>query len=361
MEPHNEDRPKPTDVLTTMQGTQEDEPSTLGVSVEEAVDGTTGEADEGDLGASTDDSNQTVPSPETPQDVFMRPYVEVPVLAAFVSAEELARIYPASRAWPVEVAKRARGIYGKADLLPERPYAGSARLTPVEEPMALQVLDPVSHLVALDHTMPTSFNWVEIANLIATQAVTEPLSDATLPNNDAPTLADYSLYSAPNVLQLPSGGLLATEPVQVVPLGQTPEMFNGGTGPQQVIAVRYALQRTVQPIVVGYHEGRVFLLKGYGRVLRALSLGVERLLCLVYYGLDLGAPDFGVRVPGIEHTTINHLGHRRLYRGPLVRDFLDPALSVMTPARAKIWEVRFFAATSEASPHFSPEIELPLQ
>jgi hypothetical protein len=98
--------------------------------------------------------------------------------------------------------------------------------------------------------------------------------------------------------------------------------------------LKYQLAPPPEPILVGYEQGRYYLLTAYSRVIQALIGNVERLLCLVYYGLDLRLPNFGVRIIN-EHNAVNHFGPALLSgeMAPLVRDFLDDSLTAVVPSR----------------------------
>jgi hypothetical protein len=290
------------------------------------------------------------------RDLWAEPYGEYRILAGHLRGEDVAKVYPASQCWPEEVNNRARALTGSAKSVPSRLEAGQCRLFPVEEPEALAILEGVSQMLPFGPDVPVSYSWVEISNLIATAAVAEPLPrEATVFNNTPQSLAQYSLFgAAPNYKFGPNGALYLSTGVNVQPIHRAIE------GDQLV--VRYQLSQLPRPILVGYEQERCFLLNAYSRVLQALIGGVERLLCLVYYGLDLTAPQLGVRVLDPKGGAVNHFGRASLLgeHPPMVKDFLDPNLSVLFPARSPFFMVLPSVQTHQVQFTPPPSVGLPL-
>ncbi len=264
-----------------------------------------------------------IPTPRPPS-WYTQPYVERRILSGFLKPGEVEAAYPMAREWPGEIAERVRALHGAAARLTPRPDAGRCLITRVEEPEALAVLDPIARGMQLLPATTVDFGWVETSNLIAPASVADPTPDgAPLTNDDLKGLAEYSLYEGVGQPVIVGDSLLVNSaPLALVPAGVAL------AGNQ--FLVRYQLIRAVSPIIVGYEEGRCYLLTEYGRVLHALSQNVERLLCIVYYGLDLDDPDFGIKFPELEGAALNHFGRARLSAPapPLVRDFLDPSVGV---------------------------------
>ena len=265
-----------------------------------------------------------------------QPYAERRILAGFLNQGEVELVYPHSSEWPPEVNERVAALHGAANSLQPREDIGVCDISNVEESEAMAVLDPIGRAIAAPPVASFSYSWVNIHNLIAASAVADPLPPPiTLSMDDLRSLADYSLFE--NIgppIRLGPTALATTGPVNVVPL-QT-ELRSGQ------LVVRYQLTKSIRPIIVGYEQGRCYLLKEYGRVLNAMVQGIDRLLCLVFYGLDLTKMDMNVRglnpmlVPG---ELVNHFGAERLgsVRPPLVSDFLDPAITAIIPSRASVF------------------------
>lgn len=253
------------------------------------------------------------------------------ILAGFLSTDDLYRVYPQARSWPQELAANVASLFGRSQGLASRPEAGQVVIRPVEEPEALEVLHPEAQNLRFGAETPIGFAWVEIANLITPSAVTSPLPHpATLPADNPQEIALYSMYvSGPPPQVFPGGMLLSSFPLNVA--------FKGAGLVQGQLVVQYELSHPLRPIIVGYEQGRCYLLNAYGRVLHALNQGVGRLLCMVYYGLDLNALNLGVKLPWLQGAQINHFGAARLSEAsapPVIRDFLDPTLSAIVPTRA---------------------------
>lgn len=298
----------------------------------------------------------TPPGPETqtlPPAWWYQPYAETALLAGYLSAEELPGLYPASRQWPADISERVERLLGAAAALPPLPPGDRCLLPPVEEPEALRVLQSVAPGVNAPPNVPLGFSWVPIRDLVAVSAVADRVeAGATLTGRGLQALAEYSLFGPPPSLFVGGGVLFSSAPVAV---GEP----NTTLQPGEVI-VRYKLGREFRPIIVGYEAGRLFLLSEYDRVLHALEQGVERLICLVHYGLDLAEPDLGIRLLGIQGTFANHFGPARLLgpRPPMVRDFLDPAIAVAVPTRTQLRLTQFIAQTTDVSFGLPPQGEL---
>jgi hypothetical protein len=262
--------------------------------------------------------------------------VERRILAGFLRPEEVGVVYPASREWPADVAERVRVLHGAATGLAPRPDAGCCLISPVEEPEALTVLDPIARSMQLPPAVTVSFAWVEISNLIATASVADPMpEDTPLSNEDLKGLAEYSLYEVAGQPMVAGGSLLINSaPLEVV--------FTGVRIVGNQFIVRYQLIRSISPIIVGYDEGHCYLLTDYGRVVHAINQNIKRLLCIVYYGLDHDKADFGVKFPGQEGAALNHFGKARISveAPPLVRDFLDPTVGATIPAKGTFFSAQ---------------------
>lgn len=269
-----------------------------------------------------------VPRPTRPA-WLSQPYVERRILAGFLRPDEVEIVYPASSQWPADVAERVRALHGAADNLDPRPDAGHCLISPAIEPGALEVLDPIARGIELPPVVTVDFAWVEINNLIASASVADPLpTDTQLSNEDLKGIAEYSLFEISGQPLIAGGGLLINSAPLEVAFAGTQLMGN------QFI-VRYQLIRSFSPIIVGYEEGRYYLLTDYGRVVHAISQNITRLLCIVYYGLDLDVADYGVKFPGQEGRALNHFGRKRLSVAapPLVRDFLEQRVAAVFPSK----------------------------
>jgi hypothetical protein len=276
-----------------------------------------------------------VPTPGAPS-WYTRPFVERRILSGFLQPGEVEVVYPASREWPGEVVNRVGALRGAAGGLAPRLDAGRCRITPVEEPKALAVLEPIARGMQLRPETTINFGWVEISNLIAPASVADPMPDGTpFTDDDLKALAEYSLYEGVGQPVIVDNALL----INSVPLMLAPA---GVALAGNQFLVRYQIIRAVSPIIVGYEEGRCYLLTEYGRVLHALSQKVERLLCIVYYGLDLDKADFGIKFPDHEGAALNHFGRARLSAPapPLVRDFLDPSVGVAFPSKGMFFSAQ---------------------
>ena len=261
---------------------------------------------------------------------WLIPYSEYRLLAGFLSAESVPKVHPPSEFWPEDVAARIHTVQAAAPHVKPRPEAGQCRLFPIEEPDALDVLQNVSTLLPIGTGAPVSYSWIEINSLIATMAIADPMpveADFT----GAQALAQYSLLGSEASFYLASGGpVFVNAPVNVKLVGRRIQ--------RDQLILNYQLSLTPRLIVVGYHDRRFHLLTAYGRVLRAIKQKVDRLLCLIHYGLDLDAPNLGVR---LLENSVNHFG-RGVLEGdnpPLVRDFLDPTLSVVFPSRSSFFMI----------------------
>jgi hypothetical protein len=271
------------------------------------------------------------PAPRNP---WAEPFVEWRLLAGHLRPQDVARVYPAAKGWPEEIAAHAGALHGAGLSLDTRAEAGRSRLHPVEEPEALEVLNGVMQFFNPGPDVPVSYAWVEIENLIAAISVSDPMPQhAVVVGDDPQSLAEFSLYGAPAAPKIDgnSRALLTLSNMLFEPT--KPAIENGQ------LVCRYNIAQLPQPILVGYEQDRYYLLNSYGVVLLALARGVERLLCLVHYGLDLKAADMGVQFYKARKTVVNHFGETILSgdRAPLVRDFLDPRLSVAFPARASFF------------------------
>jgi hypothetical protein len=273
------------------------------------------------------------PTPPAGSGWLAEPYAERHILAGFLKPGEVEIVYPAALEWPSNVTESVRSLHGTGAALGTREEAGQCRISNIEEPEALAVLDPVARSVQAGPAVPMSYAWVEIRNLIAAGSVADPLPmPRPLSNDDARAIADYSLRDYGGQPLLSGNGILITS----VPLNIS---FAGAEVRGNQYLVQYALAPLFSPIVVGYEQGRCYLLKEYGRVLYAISQNVERLLCLVYYGLNLTEPNMGVKALGQQGDAFNHFGAERLGGAvtPLVRDFLNPAVTAIVPSRAQLF------------------------
>jgi hypothetical protein len=290
-------------------------------------------------------------------DPWLQPYAEHRILAGFLREEDVRKVHPAAGSWPEEVVARVRSLHGTAWGLAPRPEAGQCCLSPVEEPEALAVLRMASQAVPIGADMPVSYSWVEISNLIATTSVADSLPQEVAVFNSHPqSLAEYSLIGPPPTYTAgPNGSLYFSSVIGLQPLNRVIE------GDQLIL--RYQLAQTVQPIVVGYEQGRFYLLNAYGRVLQALAGRVDKLLCLVHYGLDFTAPQMGVRLFNPKGGAINHFGPALLAGGspPMVKDFLDPSLSVVFPARSPFFIVMPTIQAHQVQFKPPPSAQLPLE
>lgn len=296
-------------------------------------------------------------TPTAARNPWIEPFAQSLILAGFLRPEDVPIVYPASRGWPEEVYARLLPLYGAGAGVSPRPSAGRCRLHPVEEPEALAVLHQMTQAFQVRAESPVSYAWVEIENLIASLSVSAPLPQQVIPfTKDPGHLAEYSLYGPPVVPVLGEGGsvytLSAAAPVLV-----HQDIDDG------LLVCRYQFARVPQPIIVGYEEGRFYLLTEYARVLQAMVGKVDRLLCLIHYGLDLGAAKVGLR--GLEPPggVANHFGRAVLSgdRPPMVKDFLDPSLAAAVPSRAAFYLIRLSAHTTPLNfTLLSPVDRLPL-
>lgn len=281
---------------------------------------------------------QNLGSPRQASNWVARPYAERRILAGFLNRGEEAVVYPYSSEWSAEVAERVAAIQGKGNTLPPSPNAGVCDIANVEEPEALKVIDRWARSIGAPLFATFSYCWVSLENLIAAAAVMDPLPSAEAIDQDDPrSLGDYSLY-------------VNVDPL--IPAGQATFATNGPISAALVqavitdshLVVSYKLSKVPRPIIVGYEEGRCYLLTEYGRVIAALAAGVKRLLCLMYFGLDLTQRDMAIR--GLDATglvakgdPLNHFGRTRLTseRPPLVQDFLNEDLTVRMPSRGTVF------------------------
>lgn len=268
-------------------------------------------------------------------DPWLQPYAEHRILAGFLRAEDVVKVQPSCVGWPAEVAARVSALHGAARILPPRSEAGQCRLFPVEEPEALEVLQAASQLLSIGPESPVSYSWIEIRNLIATASIADAIPQGvSVSNSDLRSLAQFSLFGPPPTLQITSGGALySSSPLNVrgLPGGLQGDRFIAGC----------QISLPPRPILVGYEQGRFYLLNEYGRVLQALVNNVDRLLCLVHYGLDFAHPLMGVRLFDQKSGAVNHFGRAALSGDapPLVTDFLDSTLSATYPARTSFFMV----------------------
>lgn len=264
---------------------------------------------------------------------WQQPYVEHRILAGFLRGEDIQKVQPAAAYWPAAISAQVHGLLGAAQKLPARPHAGQCRLYPVEEPEALGVLQMASQMLPIGADMPVSYSWVEISNLIATASVSGHIPQApAVSNSDPQELAQYSLFGPPpTYVAGPNGSLLFSSAVMVQPVSPTLE--------DDQLVIRYRLSPALQPIIVGYERGRFYLLNAYARVLQALISKVDKLLCLVHYGLDLATPGMGVKLFDPKNGVVNHFGYALLScdKPPMMTDFLDPSLSAVFPARPSFY------------------------
>lgn len=290
-------------------------------------------------------------------DPWLKPYAKHRILAGFVRDEDVLKVHPAAGSWPEEVAARVRALHGAARGLASRPEAGQCRLSPVEEPEALAVLSMASQALPIGADMPVSYSWVEISNLIATSSVADALpQEVAVFNNHPQSLAEYSLFGPPPTYAVgPNGSLYFSSPIGLQPLYRAIE--------EDQLVLRYRLAQTVRPIVVGYEQGKFYLLNSYGRVLQALACKVDKLLCLVHYGLDLTAPTMGVRLFDPKGGAVNHFGRALLAGGdpPLVKDFLNPSLSAVFPIRSPFFMIMPTIQAQQVQFTPPPSAQLPLE
>jgi len=268
------------------------------------------------------------------------PYTQRRVLAGFLNPGEQEFVYPHSNEWPSDVREHVAALQGAAHSLGFRPDAGLCDISNIEEPEALDVLGLVGRAIVAPIAASFSYCWVNIHNLIACSAIADPFpSSVSLSNDDVRSLAEYSLYEPIGPPLFVGTALATTAPVNLRPVQAT---FKNDQ-----LVVLYQLSKVVKPIIVGYENNRCYLLKEYGRVLAAMAQGIDRLLCLVYYGLDLTQIDFKVRglhAQGLLNPgePINHFGATRLTGTniPLIRDFLDPTVTAIFPSRASffVWQ-----------------------
>jgi len=291
------------------------------------------------------------------RDPWLQPYAEHRILAGFLRDEDVLKVHPAAASWPEEVSARVRALHGAARGLAPRPEAGQCRLSPVEEPEALAVLRTASQALLIGPEMPVSYSWVEISNLIATASIADALHQEVAVFNSHPLpLAEYSLIGPPPTYTAgPNGSLYFSSAVGLQPLYRGIE--------EDQLVLRYRLAQTVRPIVVGYEQGRFYLLNAYGRVLQALVGKVDKLLCLVHYGLDFTAPLMGVRLFDPKGGAVNHFGHALLAGGspPMVKDFLDPSLSAVFPTRSAFFMVMPTLQAHQVQFATPPSAQLPLE
>lgn len=301
--------------------------------------------------------SDTLIAEQDTHDPWLQPYAAHRILAGFLREEDVPKVHPAAGNWPEEVAALVRALHGAARGLSPRPEAGQCHLSPVEEPEALAVLQMASQAFPVGPNIPVSYSWVEISNLIATAAVADALpKEVAVFNGHPQSLAEYSLIGPPpTYIAGPNGSLYFSSPIGLQPLYR-------GIEEDQLI-LRYRLAQTVRPIVVGYEQDRFYLLNGYGRVLQAMVGKVDRLLCLVHYGLDFTAPQMGVRLFDPKGGAVNHFGPALLVGGspPMVKDFLDPSLSAVFPTRAPFFMVMPAIQAHQVQFAPPPSAQLPLE
>lgn len=293
---------------------------------------------------------------QAPRNPWAEPFAERRLLAGYLRPEDVPRVYPAAKEWPEEVAARVGALHGARLSFDPRAESGKCLLYPVEEPEALLVLNSILPLFNPGPEVPVSYEWVEIENLIATVAVSDPLPQhVAVSGSDPRSLAEYSLYGPPPMPRIDGSGAMSTlSNVAFQPA--RPVIENGH------LVYRYRVVRIPQPIVVGYEQDRCYLLNNYGLVLQALVGKVERLLCLVHYGLDLKAADMGVHLFEPRPSVVNHFGETILSgdRAPMVRDFLDPKLSAAVPTKAAFFLTQQSIQTTLVNFNLPPEGQFPI-
>lgn len=282
-------------------------------------------------------TNQTAPALKW----VAEPYAERRILAGFLKREELVAVYPLARDWLAEATGRVSALCGAGANLGPREEAGRCQISVVEEPEVLEILDPVSRSIQAGPDAPFNFAWVEIGNLIAARAVADPTpSEVALLEGDLRTVAAYSLHAIGRQFIIDNSGILLSS----TPLNITPANI-GVNG--NILSVQYRISHVISPIIVGYEQGRCFLLTEYGRVIHALSRNIKRLVCLVYYGLDLSQADLGMKLQSANGEVFNQFGQDRLagQDAPMVKDFLDSSLSATVASRASVFATQAFLHT----------------
>jgi hypothetical protein len=294
-----------------------------------------------------------------PRNLWLQPYAEHRILAGFLRAEDIQKVQPAAVNWPAEVSKRVDELLGAARNLSPRTEVGQCRIFPVEEPEALDVLQVASQLLPFGADFPVSYSWVEISNLIATASIAGSISqELAISDSNPQELAENSLTGpSSSYISCLDGSLYFSSPINIQP-------SSSGIEDNQVV-LRYRISRVVQPIVVGYEQGRFYLLNAYSRVLSALIGKVDRLLCLVYYGLDLSSAQMGVKLFDSNNgaVAVNHFGCSLLSsdRPPMVTDFLDPSLSAIFPASDTFYMVTPSIQTQQIQFTTTTNAQLPLE
>jgi hypothetical protein len=230
-----------------------------------------------------------------------------------------------------------------------RPEIGRVALSTVVEPEALELIAAIQ----IAEFMPVSYGWLEPGNLIAIKAVAEavpPVQRAIFEGSAG--ASRYSLYGPPPQYKLTrSHDIVSNVPINWVSKSLRLGNFQGA----EQLVLTYEPQLVCTPIFVGYEDGRYYLLSHYGRFVQALSHGIQRLLCIVYYGLDLAAADLGVCFPGLAGAPLRQFdeGLLRGTAAPMVRDFLNPANAVTVPTRARMYLTQLALLTTDVSFDFT--------
>jgi hypothetical protein len=296
--------------------------------------------------------NQTPPALKW----LVQPYAERRILAGFLKREEVTTVYALAQDWPMEVTDRVSALCGVGSHLGPREEAGRCQISVVEEPEVLEILDPASRAIQAGPNASFNFAWVEIENLIAGGAVADPLPpQVSLSEDDLRTIAVYSLHAIGGQFIIDNNGVLLSS----TPLNIT--LANMGIN-GNILSVQYRIGHVVSPIIVGYEQGRCFLLTEYGRVIHALAQNIKRLVCLVYYGLDLRQADMGMKLQSANGEVFNQFGHDRLKGAdaPMVKDFLDPSLAAVVPSRSPVFATQPFLQSLQVSIEPAPQGGLPL-
>lgn len=291
-------------------------------------------------------------------ELLARPNAEERILAGFLTSEDLKVLCPAFRLWPAGSRDRVARRLGAAASLAARPEAGRGQLTSIYEPEALPYATTLGQMLPSSPSAPVSIEWVEIRDLIAVRATTGPIAEVLPVPGDLRARARYSIYGSPLEIMLRNQSwIVGSAPMTISLTGAS--LGARETEEAVTITCQYRLQPLPTPIVVGLESGKLFLLNEYGRVIQALRSGLTRLVCLVYYGLNLDQPDLGLRLAGLDDPPVNHFGRERVIAptAPLVRDFADPKLSAAVPARDRLFAFAIQPQGSELTA--TPPISIP--
>jgi hypothetical protein len=269
---------------------------------------------------------------------LLRPYDEIWLLAGFLDADSVREQMPGYDALPDRSQQEIAALFGAAAGLAVEPLVGHTRFARITEPNVLRLLRTLAGQLQPATSNLVGFEWVEIAPMIAGQFATgRRPAEEDFPNpTDAESLARFCLFTAGAGVGL-QVSVVNGKPVLVSPAAVVPQFFGWGAE-ADTITLKYKVAPLPNPIRVLVTGGRTIALTGIERLAALHSIGVERALCLVHYGYGMGMLGSLPRVPA---------DVLQGARPPLVRDALDPALSVSVPVRPTVTVCAFDVHTTK--------------